>query len=69
MLSPPKPIPIQLLLFKMTPCLLQPAATFFVPQMKKNLPKTTTAKIYPAKKCEAMHKKINIFLIYSVATL
>ena len=42
MLSPPKPIPIQLLLYKTTTCLTQSATTFFVPQMKKNLSKTTT---------------------------
>ena len=35
MLSPPKPIPIQLLLYKMTTCLMRPTTTFFVPQMKK----------------------------------
>ena len=34
-LSPPKPIPIQSLLYKITTCLMQPATTFFVPQMKK----------------------------------
>ena len=57
MLMPPKPIPIQSLLRKTTTCLMQPAATFSVPQMKKNLSKTTTAKLYPTKKIEAMHKK------------
>ena len=36
MLSPPKPIPMQLLLYKTTTCLTRPATTFFVPQMKKN---------------------------------
>ena len=36
MLSLPKQIPIQLLLYKMTTCLSQPATTFFVSQMKKN---------------------------------
>ena len=30
---------------------------FFLTQMKKNLSKTTTAKLYPAKKWEAMHEK------------
>ena len=35
--------------------LTQPTITFFVPQMKKNLSKTTTAKLYPTKKWEAMH--------------
>ena len=33
--------------------------------MEKNLSKTTTAKLYPAKKWEAMHKKN----IYSIADL
>ena len=57
MLSSPKPIPIHLLLYKTTTCLMQPATNFFVPQMKKNLCGTTTAKLYPAKKSEAIHKK------------
>ena len=35
MLSLPKPIPIQLLLYKTTTCLTQPATTCFVPQIKK----------------------------------
>ena len=34
MLSLPKPIPIQLLLYKTTTSLMRPAATCFVPQMK-----------------------------------
>ena len=40
---------------------------FFVTQMKKNLSKTTTAKVYPVKKWEAMHKKIislQLYLLY-----
>ena len=57
MLNLPKPIPIQLSLYKTTTSQMQPATTFFVPQMKKNLSKTATAKLYPAKKVEAMHKK------------
>ena len=57
MLSLPRPIPIQLLLCKTTTCLTRPV-TSFVPQMKKDISKTTTAKIYPAKKCEAMHTKL-----------
>ena len=56
-MSLPKPIPIQLLLYKMTTCLTRAVTTFFVMQMKKTLSKTTTAKLYPAKKWEAMHKK------------
>ena len=58
--SPPKLFPIQLLLYKTTTCLTQPTTTFFVTQMKKNLSKTMTAKVYLAKKWEAMHKKINV---------
>ena len=56
MLSPPKPISIQLLLYKTTTCLTRAATTFFVPQMKKNLSKTTTAKLYPVTELEAMNK-------------
>ena len=40
-----------------TTCLMQPATTFFDPQMKKNLSKTTTTKLYPVKKWKAVHKK------------
>ena len=57
-LSPPKPILIQLLLHnKMTTCLMQPAITFFVPQIKKKLSKTATAKLHPAEKWEVVCKK------------
>ena len=60
-LSLPKQIPKQLLLYKTTTCLAQPANTFFVSQVKKNLSKTTATKLYPAKKwetiMETMHKK------------
>ena len=52
MLSPPMQISIQLLLYKTTTCLTHPA-TFFVPQTKKNLCKTTTVKLYQTKKWEA----------------
>ena len=45
-----------LLLHKTTTCLTRPA-TIFVPQMKKNLSKTTTAKLYPAMEWEVMNKK------------
>ena len=34
-LSPPKAIPVQSLLYKTTTCITWPAATFFVPQLKK----------------------------------
>ena len=57
MLSFPKPIPIQLLLYKTTTCLMWPVTTVIVPQMKKSLSKTATAKLYLAKKMEAMQKK------------
>ena len=53
MLSPPKQIPLQSLLTKMTTCLTRPVTPFFVSQMKKRPSKTTTNKLYPAKKCEA----------------
>ena len=35
MLSPPKQIPIQSLLYKTTNCLTRPATNFFVSQMEK----------------------------------
>ena len=35
MLGLPNPILIELLLFKMTTCLMQPATTLFVPQILK----------------------------------
>ena len=57
MLSSPKPIPIKPLLYKTTTCLTQPATTFFVPQMRKNLSKTAYAKLYSEGKWEAMHRK------------
>ena len=75
MLSSPKQIPIQSLLYKRTTCLTQPATTFFVSQMKKTLPKTTTTKPYPVKKWETniwQQCIKNIFLsdyIYSSANL
>ena len=37
MLSPPKWIPIQSLLYKMTSCLMELATTFFVSQMKNSI--------------------------------
>ena len=49
MLSLPKQIPIQPLLYKTTTCLKRPATTF-VSQMEKTLSKTTPKKLYPAKK-------------------
>ena len=75
MLSPPKQIPIQSLLYKLTAYLMQTATTFFDFQMKKSLSKTTTKKLYSVQECEKKHKKQcikNIFLsdyIYSIANL
>ena len=56
-LSPPMPTLMQSLLYKTTTCLTRPANTLFVPEMEKNLSKTTTVKLYPPKKWEAMHNK------------
>ena len=45
---------------------MQPATTFFVSQVKKNLSKTTATKLYPAKKWEIIMEtinKVNVFLI------
>ena len=67
MLSLPKPFPIQSLLYKTTTCLTQSATNSFVPQKEKKLSKTTTEKLYPAKKWEAMHKKymsLRLYLLY-----
>ena len=65
-----KQILIQSLLYKTTTCLTRPAATYFVLQMKKNLPKTATAKLYLAEKWEAMHKNkslcIKIVIMFTV---
>ena len=75
MLSPPKQIHVQSLLYKKTACLMRTATTFFDFQMKKSLSKTTTTKLYPAKECEKQHMKLcikNICLsdyVYSIATL
>ena len=52
MLSLPKQIPIQSLLYKMTTCLTRSANTFFCLPNEKNLSETTTTKLYPAKKWE-----------------
>ena len=71
MLSLPKQIPIHLLLYKMTTCLMQPGTTFFVPQMKKNLSKRTTKELYAVQKWETNALKDKRFsdYIYSVSTL
>ena len=68
MLSPPEPISIQSLLYKTTTCLIRPATASLSPKLKK-LSKTTTAKLFPPKKWEAMHKKLYFNYIYSIATL
>ena len=49
MLSLPKQIPVQSLLSNMT------GNHFFDSQMKKNLSKTITTKLYPVKECEKKH--------------
>ena len=71
MLSLPKKVPVHLLLYKTTTCLMQPRTTFFVPQMKKNLSKRTTKKIYLVQKWETNALKDKRFsdYIYSVSTL
>ena len=69
MLSPLKPVFIQLLLYKMTTRLTWLATTIFVPQRKKNLSKTTTAKLNPVTELEAMNKKYLSYCIYFIATL
>ena len=56
-LSPPKQIPLQSLLYKTTTCLTRPATTFFVSQMKKNLSKATATKLYPTKKWKTIKDK------------
>ena len=53
MLSLPKPIPIQLLLYKMTTCLTQPVTTFFCPPNEKQ----PLQNFYAAEKWEAMFIK------------
>ena len=53
-LCPPKEIPIQLLLYKMTISLTRPATTFFCLPSEKNLSKTIATKLYPAKKWETI---------------
>ena len=75
MLSPPKEIPIQSLLYKTATCLMRQATTFIVSQMKKNLSKTTTTNLYPAKKWETNLRQQCIknrrltYHNYSIATL
>ena len=66
MLYPPMQISIQSLLYKTTTCLTQPATTFLVSQMKKNLSITTTTKLYPAKKWETNIRQqcIILYLLY-----
>ena len=74
MLSSPKQISIQSLLYKTTTCLTRPTTTFFVPQMKENLSKRSTTKLYPAKKWDTnkatmdKNKRLSDY-IYSIATL
>ena len=60
MLSPPKSIPIQSLLYKMTTGLTYPGTTFFVPLMKKKL-------VYN-NRCKTLSSEEMVY-IYSIATL
>ena len=57
MLSPPKPIPIQSLLYKTTTCLTQPVTTFLFPKWKKTPVLTSHSKTLSCEKWEAMYKK------------
>ena len=68
MLSLPKPIPLQSLLYKTTNCLTWPATIFLSPNEKK-LSKTATAKLYPAKKMEPMHKnkRLSDYIYYNAS--
>ena len=50
-------IPKQELLYKMPTCLTWLATTFLSPKWKIDLSKTAIAKLSPAEKWEAMHKK------------
>ena len=70
-LSLTKQIPIQMLLYKTTTCLMQPATPYLVSQIKKKLSKTTTTKFYPAKKWEInmrqqciKNKRLSLHLLY-----
>ena len=51
-LSLPRQIVIQLLLYKTTTCLMRPL--FFVSQRKNSPSKTTIKRLYPAKKCDTI---------------
>ena len=68
MLSLPKQIPVQSLLSNAT------SNHFFDSQMKKNLSKAITTKLYPAKECEKnkeeciKNKRLSDY-IYSIANL
>ena len=65
MLSLPKEIPIQSLLYKTTTCLTRPATTFFVSQMKKNC--NNHYKTLPSEEMGKKHKAamLNILLYYN----
>ena len=73
MLGPPNQIPIQPLMYKTTTCLTRPTTSFFCFTNEKNLSKTTTTKLYPAKKWETnirqqCIKNKCLSDIYSIAT-
>ena len=71
-LSQPKQIPVQLLLYKTTTCVTRPATTFFCLPNEKTL---TATKLYPAKKWkiiiwkQCIENKCRPDYIYSIATL
>ena len=75
MLSPPKQIPLQSLLYKTTTCLTRLATTFFWLANEQKLSKTATTKLYPAKEWKKDIKKQDIKnkrlsdYIYSIANL
>ena len=71
-LSPPKQILVQSLLYKITTCLTRPATTFFVSRKKNSPSKTTIKRLYPAKKSETIIRSnalkisvsLSLYLLY-----
>ena len=57
MLSPPKQIPVQCLLFWMINSLTQPATTFFVSQMKKTCLKQPLETSLSSEEIQNKHKE------------
>ena len=64
MLSPPKQIPVQLLLYNTTFCLMQPVTLFFVSQMKKACLKQPLINFIQ----QCIQNKCLSDYIYSIAT-